>query len=210
MSEKPWQLPENITPEFLDALSEHVDADQYAMIYLNDRINGTRNNKLYDAIKESLPSTEEIFDQMTQNGYFESTITISEGRTASFRTLTQTQEAEVRHFVDTAIKPTSEKDRLQAMISRRTSYGVVSLGNITFYNPFPNPGLSQDYSIQQYAEMIEKAYAKQQSLPSVLADQISRAYSTWEAAVQDRVSVESVFDVLGNSKRGRSQENAPT
>lgn len=173
------QLPDELTIEFFDELSERIGMGEFQ--YLQDTFNGNRG--LAERIENQAPEVGEIMAGFTADGYFAQNIDMPPSCPVKFRTLSAYMQDRV--IGDGESTNLAARERMR----RRLSYGVLE------YNDSNMGAMSFEgslYEILDNEDMLEEIHTNAESrfdrlamMPDILVHQLSTAYTLWERTINN-------------------------
>lgn len=175
-----------IDREFLDELSEQIE--QGELYYLQQQVHNVDLEALKEKLASQVDSAEDIFAEMTREGYYAQEVEISPNLSATFRTIpSKAQDDAMDYAVDRAEGNKAKYGRILAR--RRLAYALVSYNGRTIGDQLDRSLYDIQLEGNDPMEIIEgladKSYEILKIIPDHLGTRLSQAFGVWEKIVDE-------------------------
>jgi len=174
--------------EQLDELAD--DLDEGDLYYLQQKVYDIDLEQLKEKIQHQAEDADEIFAEMTREGYYRQEIEISPHLSATFRTISSQAH-------DNAVSFAAERSELKAdygrkLARRRLAYSIIGYNDKQVGDEIDRSlydiQLEGNDPMESLEEVADKAYSNLQVMPDPLFNRLSQAFGVWETVVDEQVN----------------------
>lgn len=203
MSTEDNQVPEKISKEYLDALSENISGDQLA--YLFEVTNEKATKEIRESIESQMLSEEKIFDDLSRYQYFEQEIKVNSHMSITLRTIEASSNDEAIKFSLAETKSSEANYDLFWRIRnrKRLSYALKALNGKPIcaesidgsYVELMMSGVDVGKEIERISSEVYKII---KMMPEIYVERINNYFMVWENMVYERIRNCSLDKVIKN------------
>lgn len=203
MEEKEYKVPNILTKEYLDDLASGINGDQLS--YLYEVANSHQTEGIRVNLKDQIPETEKIFDDLSSLQYFEQTLKIGAHLTVKFRTIeTSSNDQSIKFALRESKRDDSNYDLFWRVRNRkRLSYALKEINDRPMcaenidggYLEYILSGVDINKELDRVSEQVYKSLMV---MPEVLVEKINNYFGIWESIVYERIRKSDMEKVVKN------------